>query len=147
MAPSDSEIARRVDEMSAALRGAGLKLTHQRLEVIREIAATEEHPDVETLFRGVRARVPTISIDTVYRALAVLVAHGLVDRVSAAPGPARYDANMAHHHHFVCTRCGLIRDVDSAELDRVNAPQAAALGRVDSVQVQLRGVCAACERQ
>jgi len=42
------EVERRVELMSVALREHGLKRTHQRLEVIREIAGTEEHPDVVT---------------------------------------------------------------------------------------------------
>jgi len=142
------EVERRVELMSVALREHGLKRTHQRLEVIREIAGTEEHPDVETVFRGVRERVPTISLDTVYRTLAVLVSHGLIDRVHATAGPSRYDAKTDRHHHFVCTACGLVRDVESAGLDEIRADaETAPLGRVDSVQVQLRGVCAACSRE
>ena len=56
---------RRIDAMTAALRAAGLRLTHQRLEVAREIAASDEHPCVERVFRAVRVRVPTISLDTI----------------------------------------------------------------------------------
>ena len=52
-------------------------------------------------------RVPTISLDTVYRTVATLADLGLVRRVALTPGPARYDANTTRHHHFVCTRCGL----------------------------------------
>jgi Fur family transcriptional regulator, peroxide stress response regulator len=142
------EVARRVDAFSQALRGAGLRLTHQRLEVVREIAQSEEHPDVEQVYRAVRVRVPTISLDTVYRALATLVDLGLVGRVAATPGAARYDANSTRHHHFVCTRCGLIRDVVDCELDAVRAPQGiAVLGSVETIEVQLRGICTDCARK
>ncbi len=37
------------------------------------------------------------------------------------PGPARYDANPARHHHFVCTRCGLVRDIEDGDLDAIQA--------------------------
>jgi Fur family peroxide stress response transcriptional regulator len=115
---------------------------------MREITDTDEHPDVETVFRGVRERVPTISLDTVYRTLAVLVSHDLIDRVTATAGPARYDANIAPHHHFVCTRCGLVRDIESRELDTMRATeQTRKLGRVDTVQVHFRGICKACSRR
>jgi len=145
MPVGSAEVDRRVAEMSAALRAHGLRLTRQRVEVIRQIAATEEHPDVETLFRGVRGRVPNISLDTVYRTLAVLVSCGLVDRVMVSAGPTRYDSNMDQHHHFVCMRCGSIHDIDSAELDKVGAlAHTEGIGVVDTVQVQLRGICAAC---
>jgi Fur family peroxide stress response transcriptional regulator len=138
-------MSRRVDAMTGALRDEGFRITHQRLEVIREIAATDEHPDVESVYRGVSARVPTVSLDTVYRTLGTLAELGLVTRVTTTSGVARYDANSAHHHHFVCLECGVVRDIESDELDAVKAPeQAATMGSVESVDVQLRGVCRAC---
>ena len=146
MAARVDEVARRVDQLSHGLREAGLRLTHQRLEIVRVIAADETHPDVETVFRAVRKRVPTISLDTVYRTLATLIERGLISRVLFTPGPARYDANSARHHHFVCTQCGLIRDVEESDLDAMQPTAAVArIGRPDAVSVQFRGVCAACQ--
>jgi Fur family peroxide stress response transcriptional regulator len=142
------EVARRVDQLSHGLRNAGFRLTHQRLEIVRVIAADETHPDVETVYRAVRERVPTISLDTAYRTLATLVERGLISRVLFTPGPARYDANSARHHHFVCTRCGLIRDVEDADLDAIRpTAEVARIGRPDAVSVQFRGVCAACQSE
>ncbi len=145
MSVSGIEVDRRVAQFAQALRDNDLRITHQRLEVIREIASSVEHPDVEQVFQGTRERVPTISIDTVYRTLAVLADRGLITRVSATQGAMRYDANLDQHHHFVCTRCGLVRDVESSELDALAAPHdATAFGSVESVQVNLRGVCTTC---
>jgi Fur family peroxide stress response transcriptional regulator len=142
------EVAYRVEQLSQGIRDAGLRLTHQRLEVVRVIAADETHPDVETVYRAVRERVPTISLDTVYRTLATLTERGLIARVLFTPGPARYDANPARHHHFVCTRCGLVRDVQDAgsDLDAIRATaEVTRIGRADAVTVQFRGVCARCQ--
>ena len=148
MAARVDEVARRVDQLSHGLRDAGLRLTHQRLEIVRVIAADETHPDVETVYRAVRKRVPTISLDTVYRTLATLAERGLISRVLFTPGPARYDANSARHHHFVCTRCGLIRDVEDADLDAIRpTAEVARIGRPDAVSVQFRGVCSACHER
>ena len=148
MSVPPSEVERRLSLLSEALRESGLRLTHQRLEVARELAGTDAHPDVEAVYRGVRERVPTISLDTVYRTVGALVELGLVNRVNATAGPTRYDANLSRHHHFVCTRCGLIRDVSSEALDSVSAPEeTSSLGTVESVKVQLRGVCNECKRK
>ena len=144
----ESEVERRVSLFSQALRQSGLRLTHQRLEVAREIASSDTQPDEEAIYRGVRDRVPTISLDTVYRTLAALIELGLISRVNATAGPARYDANRTQHHHFVCTRCGLVRDLQSATLDGIRAPElTSAFGWVDSVEVQLRGVCEECKQK
>lgn len=142
------EVEHRIHALSCALRESGLRLTHQRLEVVREIARSDAHPDAESIYRAVRKRVPTISVDTVYRTLATLSDLGLVKRVGLTPSAARYDANARHHHHFICTRCGLIRDIDDRGLDAVKAPAStASLGRVESIEVQLRGVCVDCARE
>jgi Fur family peroxide stress response transcriptional regulator len=142
------EEARRVEQLSLGLRDAGLRLTHQRLEIVRVIAADRTHPDVETVYEAVRKRVPTISLDTVYRTLATLTDRGLITRVQFMPGLARYDANQAQHHHFVCTRCGLVRDVEDRDLDALRATaEVTRIGRPESVTVQFRGVCAACQRE
>jgi Fur family peroxide stress response transcriptional regulator len=148
MTIAPEEVQHRIDVLSCALRESGLRLTHQRLEVVREIAGSDEHPDVERIYSAVRERVPTISVDTVYRTMATLSGLGLVKRVGVVPGPTRYDANAGHHHHFVCTRCGLIRDVDDEGLDAVRAPRAtASLGTVEAIEVQLRGICNDCHRK
>jgi Fur family peroxide stress response transcriptional regulator len=145
---SASETERRVTLFSEALRRSGLRLTHQRLEVAREVAGNDAHPDIEAVYRGVRNRIPTISLDTVYRTVGALAELGLVSRVSTPAGPTRYDPNRERHHHFVCTRCGLIRDVYSPTLDGIQVPgEASVLGMVESVNVQLRGVCTECERK
>lgn len=148
MAIPTDEVERRVELLSLGLRDSGLRLTHQRLEILRVLAADETHPDVETVYEVVRARVPTISLDTVYRTLATLSDRGLVTRVQFLPGPARYDANQARHHHFVCTRCGLVRDVDDPALDGIRATaEVSRIGRSETVSVQFRGVCDACRRR
>lgn len=148
MASLPTEAEGRVESMTRALRNSGLRLTHQRLEVVRAIALTDEHPDVESIYRHVQARVPTISLDTIYRTLATLADRGLLVRVSSVTGPTRYDANTSRHHHFVCTRCGMIRDVNDSELDAVQAPPSTTqIGSVESIEIQLRGVCAECARQ
>jgi len=146
MPVSAEETQRRVSKMTASLRDHGLRLTRQRSEIVREVAGTDEHPDVERIFLAVREHVPSVSIDTVYRTLATLAEIGLVARVSATAGPVRYDANVAGHHHFVCTRCGLVRDIEDDDLDDVRAPQAAtSLGIVESTEVQFKGVCRECQ--
>jgi Fur family peroxide stress response transcriptional regulator len=142
------EAARRTSALSTALRAGGRRLTQQRLEVVREIAGTDEHPDAETIYHRVRERVPTISLDTVYRSLAALADLGLIRRVTELAGPARYDANVARHHHFVCTRCGLVADIEGAALDawtptaRVPVP-----GTIESIEVQFRGICTRCRAE
>jgi Fur family transcriptional regulator, peroxide stress response regulator len=145
MPVSGEEANRRVLRLSEALRSSGFRLTHQRLEVVREIASTDAHPDADLVFERVRERVPTMSLDTVYRTLGTLADLGLVNRVSGVTNAARYDANTDKHHHFICGRCGCITDIKSSDIDATAIPSTAeGIGRIDSMEVYFRGVCREC---
>ena len=140
-----SPAAQRLERLEAGARKAGVKLTHQRLEIFRELAATEAHPDADTLYRAARRRLPTVSLDTVYRTLWMLQELGLISTLGPDGGGVRFDANLEQHHHYVCVRCGLVRDFESADLNALRVPAAVrALGSVADAHVEVRGVCAAC---
>ena len=54
---TQDDVERRVSEFVGACRRQGIKATHQRTEIFRELAGTREHPDAETIFARVRERV------------------------------------------------------------------------------------------
>jgi len=140
-----AEVERRVRRFVETCRRSGLKVTHQRTEVFRELAGREDHPAAETVYREVRRRLPSISRDTVYRTLALLQAQGLIRKTQVLRNEGRYDANAEPHHHFVCTVCGRIEDFESPALDELPLPPSVrALGSVQSAHVQVRGTCSAC---
>ncbi len=138
------QIEERLEQLTAVCRARGMRMTHQRMEIFRETAGTGEHPDAETIFQRVRKRLPTISQDTVYRTLASLEEMGLVSRVDPACGRARFDANTDRHHHFVCTRCGSITDIYLK--NEPSPPEGIEnLGDVESLHLQVRGICLNCK--
>ena len=142
------EIDRRVEQFSGAAKRAGFKLTHQRLEIYREVASSLDHPDADTIFRAVQPRMPTVSLDTVYRTLRMLDGLGLITTLGPRRDSVRFDANLGHHHHYICIRCGLARDFESAECNALRIPAAAKeFGSVLATHVEVRGVCARCETQ
>ena len=146
--PAIPQTERRLERITATAKAAGIKLTHQRLEIFREIAASAEHPDVETVFRAVQARMPTVSQDTVYRTLWLLRDLGLATTLGPHRDGVRFDANLDPHHHYVCVRCDLVRDFESAGLNTLRVPDAVRqLGTVVDAHVEVRGVCAKCARQ
>lgn len=129
-------------------REAGVKLTHQRIEIFREVAKTEDHPDAETIYRRVRDRMPTVSLDTIYRTLWLLVDLGMIQTLGSGRDRARFDANLDQHHHFVCIKCGLTRDFYSKDFDELALPDSLGeIGRVDATHVEARGICVDCARK
>ncbi|MFW5734866.1 MAG: Fur family transcriptional regulator, partial [Oceanidesulfovibrio sp.] len=98
-----------VDAFREACRLANLKVTHQREVIFREMVTAEDHPCVEALYERVRKKIPAVSRDTVYRTLAMLEEAGFVTRVPLS-GAARFDGDVAPHHHFHCKGCGAVFD-------------------------------------
>lgn len=123
----------------------GLRLTHQRLEILRELVAAKDHPSAEMVFGRVRKRLPTISLDTVYRTLATFDEYGLIMRVPVTGDQGRFDADTSPHHHFVCQQCKAIYDFMWSAFDNLELPESTeSLGKPLDRRVVLRGVCANC---
>jgi Fur family peroxide stress response transcriptional regulator len=158
--PSSEE---RVAEMVDCVRAAGLKLTPQRLAIVRELAGDPTHPTAQELYERLRPALPTMSFATVYNTLDALAAAGLCTALSLSPGASRFDPNMTAHHHAVCDRCGLVRDVPVVDggspgaapgsAPKPPAEQAlAALSMLPGFEIRAveriyRGVCASCARE
>jgi len=104
-------ISERIRAFPALCRNAGLKVTHQRTAIYAMLAATESHPSPEEVYTQIRGDLPSISLATVYKVLDLFNRYGFLRKVSTEGQVARYDANTMPHHHQVCSRCGVIRDV------------------------------------
>ena len=129
----------------AACRNAGLRLTHQRLEIYRELVMSVDHPSAETLHKRLRQKIPTISLDTVYRTLTTLAGHGLINKVDTIESQARFEATLLRHHHLICNRCKEIIDFQWEFIDAVPLPEEIrGWGRIDDKNVVACGVCTKC---
>lgn len=126
-------------------RRAGLRATFQRTEILSVLSTTNAHPDAETIYEKVRARIPTISLDTVYRTLRVLEEKGVISRVGSVRDRTRFEANTEKHHHFVCTGCGRVEDFRSEALDALELPaEVSSDVDVESIYIEARGLCRTC---
>jgi Fur family transcriptional regulator, peroxide stress response regulator len=142
---TDHQLADRISQFERACQAAGIKLTHQRVEVLREVAKCAGHPSVEQILEGLKSRIPTVSVDTVYRTLWLLTDLGLVATLGPRRDAVRFDANLTPHHHYVCVRCGATIDVESLDLTKLGIEEELkALGSVDSAHLEIRGTCAHC---
>jgi Fe2+ or Zn2+ uptake regulation protein len=133
------------ERLVAALRGAGNRVTPQRLVLHRALNDLGRHASAEEVMRAAAPRLPGLSLPTVYAALDLFVRLGVARRIDGAGNVALYDPRTDAHHHFACRSCGRVLDVDAAIDDGAleRAAQAAGL-QVDGVEVTLRGLCADC---
>jgi Fur family ferric uptake transcriptional regulator len=134
--------------LAERLRSAGLRLTHQREQVLAAVAALE-HATPEAIGARLREAAPpgTTAPDTstVYRTLELLERLGLVWHTHLGKGAPVYHAAEHPHLHVVCQSCGAIASADPGLLDAAAERLAADLGfTVDVGHVALSGTCAAC---
>jgi Fur family peroxide stress response transcriptional regulator len=142
--PQDKPPGERIAAFRAMCRKAGIRVTPQRLEIFRELALAEDHPSAEELRERLDARMPTLSLDTVYRTLATFEQHGIISRVEVLDDHSRFDANRDRHHHLVCVRCRAVTDLQWPAFDQMPTPPTTGWGTVNSKHAELRGICAAC---
>ena len=129
------------------IRGAGLKLTPQRLAVLDYLQRAEGHPTAEQIGAELNRRLPRAARATVYNALRALRDAGLVSEVRLDGATARYDTNLAPHHHFICRRCGRIEDVSADAAGQPPSVEVSEGYTVEDCEIVLRGLCATCARR
>ena len=77
----------------AMLREAGLRVTRQRVAIMRVLLAAHDHPDAETVLAPARLADPGISQATTYRTLAARAGKGLLrNHAFGGTGAARFEA-------------------------------------------------------
>ncbi|MEQ8904750.1 Fur family transcriptional regulator [Ekhidna sp.] len=105
-----------ISQIKDHLSEAGLKATHPRIVVLKELMLSHDHPTAEEIHGIIKEDNPSISLGSVYRILDVLVDAGLIQRVSVRSGSKRYDANMSPHGHIYCLKTNKIQDFYDEEL-------------------------------
>jgi Fe2+ or Zn2+ uptake regulation protein len=128
-----------------ALRARGMRVTPQRLVIHDALQRLGRHATAEQVHSAVAARVPGVSLPTVYATLDLFDRLGLVHRVHAGGGAVLYDPRPDAHPHAVCRSCGAVEDVE-ATVDASPAVGAARRGgfAADGAETVVTGLCAAC---
>ncbi|MFN3448671.1 MAG: Fur family transcriptional regulator [Roseococcus sp.] len=115
----------------------GLKMTGQRRLIARVLSDSDDHPDVEELYRRAVALDSRVSVATVYRTVRLLEEKGILERRDFGGGRARYDpADRGHHHHLIDVDTGKVIEFSDAEHDRLARAIAERLG-FELVQLRL----------
>ena len=129
-------------------RQRGIQVTAQRLAVLRAVAG-RPHITADGVAEVVRVEIGAISLQSVYDALGLLVAEGLIRRIQPTGSAARFEDRVGdNHHHLICRICGRMVDVDCAVGD---APCLTAKDdngyEIDEAEVAYWGRCPACVAQ
>ena len=137
-----------VDKFREFLDFKKLKVTEERLQIVRYIFEEHQHFDVEQLLDSMKKKKIPASRPTLYRTLNLLVEAGLLRRLTFGETTAYEHAyGYPRHEHLYCERCGGVIEFVSEELDRL-LEQIAREHRFRPMSRKLvvQGVCETCSR-
>ncbi len=128
------------------LADAGLQPTRQRLAIVGELVREPNDVTAQELHDRLRARGPAPGLATVYRTLTRLSDAGVVDTLTHHQGELCYRlCGDDHHHHFVCSSCHGVVELDDCRIEPWLDDLAGRHGfTVTGHHVELEGVCAGC---
>ena len=115
--------------IEALCAAKGMRMTEQRRVIARVLAQSDDHPDVEELYRRCVKVDDRISISTVYRTMRLFEDAGIIERHDFRDGRARYETSPdIHHDHLINLRTGEIIEFQSEEIERLQTEVARKLG-------------------
>jgi Fur family transcriptional regulator, ferric uptake regulator len=119
-----------------------LKMTGQRRLIARVRSESDDHPDVEELFRRAARINRRISLATVYRTVRLFEEVGILERHDFRDGRARYEkVPEEHHDHMVDLATGDVVEFRNEEIEKLQRRIAARLGfRLVDHELVLYGV-------
>lgn len=125
-------------------RDQGMRITPQRIMILRQLLGNRNHPTAEEIYRSVCRIYPNVSLATIYNTLNMLIELGEINELNACNGNRRFDPNLHPHDHAVCVTCGRVFDVARYHS---NGTEVLAMGKsfdVDSLETFYRGKCWIC---
>ena len=120
----------------------GMRMTEQRRVVARVLSQSQDHPDVEELYRRAHKVDPHISIATVYRTVRLFEEAGIIEKHDFRDGRSRYEeASEEHHDHLIDMKTGQVLEFMDDEIEALQAKIAQRLGyKLVDHRLELYGV-------
>ncbi len=130
----------------------GLRMTRQRRLLIKIIQGAESHLDAIALWERARSQDPTLNKVTVYRTLALLKKHGLVDELDLMHlegGKHFHEAKASRGHiHLACLKCGRIQEFETSILEKLRGQiERQRRFNIKVIRVEAGGYCDKCRER
>lgn len=133
-------------ELKKIIREMGLKVTGQRLAILKSLSKGRAHRSAQEVFESVTETHKEIGFATVYRFLRDLSNNGYVTEVRMGGLPARYELTpKSHHDHLTCVQCTKIVEFENQTIERLQQKIAEENGfKLTGHVLELYGLCPDC---
>ena len=117
------------DSIEQKCLAKGVKLTDQRKIIAKVMSESNDHPNVDELYRRVSVLDSKISIATVYRTVKLFEEAGILTKHEFKGDKARYEElNEGHHDHLIDVQTGKIIEFVDDEIEALQKKVAKKLG-------------------
>jgi len=107
----------------------GVKLTDQRKIIAKVMSESNDHPNVDELYKRVSQIDTKISIATIYRTVKLFEETGILAKHEFKGDKARYEElNEGHHDHLIDVQTGKIIEFVDDEIEILQKKVAKKLG-------------------
>ncbi len=107
----------------------GLKMTEQRKVIVRVLSESQDHPDVESVFKRAVMIDKRIGIATVYRTIRFFVENNLLEKHEFKGFSSRYETvREEDHHHLIDIQNGKVKEFRNTFIDAMQKQMAQELG-------------------
>lgn len=140
----------RFGDILERLRDNGLKLTPQRVAIVRTLLESKAPMSAQEVLKKVRTEHPSVSLDTVYRNLSLLTEVGLANQVNLQNREIsrfEFQGDAHHHHHVVCLKCSRAFCVDICPSKIVQPPSEDPEFKVVGHAFEVYGYCSRCQAE
>ena len=127
------------------LRKNDLKATWQRVAVYESLKA-KGHSTAEDIYKALAKKMPSLSLATVYSILRLFSQKGIIDEMKISNEKAYFDITTSFHHHFICTTCGKILDLDIPACGVLKTKNAQG-NKIEKFSGVFYGVCKKCLKE
>lgn len=122
--------------------------TTKYVTAVLDIVRSTGHATNAEIWTTLRRTYPAVSATTVHRVTARLLDHGALTLGPVArDGSMRFDANVVTHDHFMCERCGLLKDAVLAPVLGPLIEREIGDGCQISGSLTVSGICKACHKE
>lgn len=136
-------------------RAGVCRWTAPRESILDALSRARGHLSAKDIYASLQPGSSGLGLATVYRTLELLHRLGIVQKLTLSDGQGRYQLRSVdqqdHHHHLICTRCGLIidyRDFVQEELELVKKTEDALAKKYNFViqdhNIEFLGLCEKC---
>lgn len=135
-------------DILSQLSDLGFKKTRVRDAVVSYLSDGKKPVDALAIQDSLKKRGLAVNKTTVYRELQFLLVQGIIIEINFGDNKKRYEiAGLPHHHHLVCTACGIVQDVaaehDLARLEKKIENETSFI--IKNHSLEFFGLCRRCQ--